>query len=72
MHLPKDNVLNSSKFGVSSLQCGSLKYHTKVPRLETWNSKFKTVYLLYKTQSCFNFGVGRGSLNTGVSTAKIQ
>jgi len=49
MHLPKDNVLNSSKFGVSSLRCGSLKYHTKGPRLEIRNSKFKTVYLVYKT-----------------------
>jgi len=65
MHLPKDNILNSSKFGASSLRCGSLKYDTKVSRLEIWNNTFKTVYLVCKT-SCCKFGVGRGSLNTGV------
>ena len=72
MHLPKDNTLTSSKFGASSLRRASPKYHTKVPRLEIRNSKFKTMYLVYKTQWWCSFDVGCGSLNTGVRTAKMQ
>lgn len=62
-------MLNSSKFGASSLRYGSLKYDTRASRLEIWNSKFKIMYLAYKIGSCCNFSVWRGILNTGVILA---